>query len=540
MLSWLNFSRTIQRRHEDIAWTSRNRRWDPSAAGAVTGLEGLEQGLGLDIVPSASWRTERSYSPKTTDSSFEPSLDLVYKITPQMNGSLTINTDFSATEVDDRQVNLTRFGLFFPEKRDFFLREADIFEFGRIGAQDNAVGNNADKQSGRPFFSRTIGLSDTGQVVDLNYGGKVSGRVGNWEIGALSIRQDEFGPVGADTLSVLRAKAGIGEESTIGMIYTDGDPQSNLDNSLAGIDYLYRNSRLPGGRTIEASAWYQESTTQGVTGDDSASGIGVSIPSNTGVRGSVSLKRIERNFNPALGFINRRGVSDGTAQIAYTYRPDGYWQSLFFSLEAERIEEIGAGLQSAQISVTPLQATNHSGDVLFLRSNFEREVLTAPFEIYPGVVIPVGDYSFDNHGIEIRGAGHRRFSGRIAYVKGSFYDGDQAKWFGSGTWQPSPHFRANVGFNITDVELPEGAFTTRVITSGIDVVFSSTLSWVNLIQYDNVSETIGVNMRLHWIPVAGKELYFVINHSLEDYDRDNRFDSLTSDATVKVNYTFRF
>jgi hypothetical protein len=149
----LNFSRSIQERNEDIAWVTRNRRWDPSSAGLAIGFEGLEQGLGLDIVPSVSLSDSRAFGSGTSTNDFEPSLDLVYKITPSLNGSVTINTDFSATEVDDRQVNLTRFNLFFPEKRDFFLREADIFEFGRIGAQDgNGSIGNAMRQNARPFF----------------------------------------------------------------------------------------------------------------------------------------------------------------------------------------------------------------------------------------------------------------------------------------------------------------------------------------------------------------------------------------------------
>jgi hypothetical protein len=538
----LNFSRTIQERNEDMAWVTRNRRWDPSTAGLAIGFEGMNQGVGLDIVPSASLNSARIHAPtgRRSESEFEPSLDIVYKLTPQLNGSLTFNTDFSATEVDDRQVNLTRFNLFFPEKRDFFLREADIFEFGRIGAQDGSTGGGADRQNGRPFFSRNVGLGTSGEAVDLDYGGKVSGRVGRFEIGALSIRQDENAGIDAGTLSVLRAKAGIGEESTVGMIYTDGNPRSNVDNSLAGVDFLYRNSRLAGGRTVEAIGWYQRSETPGLESDDAAAGIGLSIPSNAGFRAGAAIKKFEQNFNPALGFINRRGVRDSSAQIGYTHRPDGYWQSMFFSLEAQRIEEIDGGLQTKRISLTPFQLTNRTRDVVFWRSNFDTEVLAQPFEISPGVVIPVGEYSFENHGIEWQAAAHRRWSGRIAYVDGSFYTGDQTRVFGNVTWAPSPRFRGNIGYNITDVELPEGKFTTRLITTGVDVVFSSTLSWVNLIQYDNVSETMGVNMRLHWIPEAGKELFFVINHTLEDFDRDNRFHTSFSDATAKVSYTFRF
>jgi len=167
-------------------------------------------------------------------------------------------------------------------------------------------------------------------------------------------------------------------------------------------------------------------------------------------------------------------------------------------------------------------------------------LLIDDFEIYPGVVIPPGRYEFENHGIEFRGAGFRKVSGRIAYIDGSFYDGDQSRIFGNFTWQPSPRFRTSIGYNITDVELPQGNFTTRIVTTGIDWVFSSTLSWVNLIQYDNVSDTAGINMRLHWIPEAGREIFFVINHTLEEELGTDRFRSTFSDATFKVSYTFRF
>src|SRR5690606_28636162 len=202
-------------KNETIAWVSRNRAYNPSVSGLAVGFEGLKQGIGFEVVPSVAAMDRKNFVTGVTTSEVEPSLDIVYKITPQLNASLTINTDFSATEVDDRQVNLTRFGLFFPEKRDFFLREADIFEFGGIGGQRQSQipGLNALAQNGRPFFSRRIGLSSTGQPVDLNYGGKVSGRVGRWELGALSIRQDDYDTVAEETLSVVRAKLSVLDES---------------------------------------------------------------------------------------------------------------------------------------------------------------------------------------------------------------------------------------------------------------------------------------------------------------------------------------
>jgi hypothetical protein len=539
----LNFSRGVVRKNENIAWVSRNRQYNPSASGLAIGFEGLEQGIGLDIVPSASLTERRLIATGTSETDLEPSLDIAYKLTPSMNGLLTFNTDFSATEVDDRQVNLTRFGLFFPEKRDFFLREADIFEFGRIGGGNDAVYNfgTTTQQNGRPFFSRRIGLSNSGQVVDLEYGAKVSGRAGEWELGALSIRQDEFQGVPAETLSVVRAKLGVLEESSVGVIATYGNPAADVDNALAGFDFLYRNTRLPGGRLLEAEAWLQQSDTENLVGDDRAFGLGFRVPSAEGVRAGAGIKEFENNFTPALGFLNRRGITDYTFDVGYTLRPSGgKIQSVLSTLDGQRIETIGGGLQSQSLNLRLFQITNQTNDRLMMIYRDVTEVLAQPFEIRPGIVVPVGEYRFDDLGIQLQTGTHRRFAGSIRYVDGTFYDGERLDVAGDLTWRPSPKFRGSIAYNYSDVDLPEGAFETRIVSVGLDWVFTSTLSWVNLIQYDNASETIGMNLRLHWLPEAGKEMFFVVNHALEDYDRDNSFHSAAADMTAKISYTFRF
>jgi len=540
----MNFKRGVPRKNEASAWVSRNRAYDPSSSGLAVGLGGLQQGLGLEIVPSASVTSSREFDPGVSDSNFEPSLDLAYRITPSLNGSLTINTDFSATEVDDRQVNLTRFSLFFPEKRDFFLREADIFEFGRIGAPVDAVynfqGGGAGRQNGRPFFSRSIGLSNTGQPVDLEYGAKLSGRVGPWELGALSIRQDEFPGVGADTLSVVRAKLGVLEESSVGVIATNGSPRSNVDNSVSGFDFLYRNTRLPGGRTLEAEAWAQQSDTDGLIGNEAARGIGIRMPSSEGIRFAAGLKEFEENFNPALGFVSRKGVTDRTFAISYTLRPrTGPIQSFKTSFDTQRFELSDGRLQSESVNLRPFQMSNRNGDSTDMVYRRYTEVLFEPFEISPGVVIPVGEYKFHDLGGQVRLSDHRRLAGLFRLVDGPFYDGNRTDMLGELTWRPSAKFRGSVSYSYSEIELPQGDFETRLVRVGIDYVFTSTMSWVNLIQYDNISETIGINMRWHWIPEAGRELYFVINHNLADPDRDNSFHSTASDVTAKLGYTFR-
>jgi len=156
------------------------------------------------------------------------------------------------------------------------------------------------------------------------------------------------------------------------------------------------------------------------------------------------------------------------------------------------------------------------------------------------VIIPIGDYSFDEYGFDLEAGSQRRVSGSFSYRDGEFFDGDRQQLKGSITWVPSRHFRASAGYDYNDVHLPQGDFVVRLVTLQADINFSSTLSWVNLIQYDNVSETAGINSRLHWIPEAGREMFIVLNHNLEDYDRNNTFHSLGAEFTVKFSYTFRF
>ncbi|MFL2546918.1 MAG: sugar-binding protein [Candidatus Rariloculaceae bacterium] len=317
----INFGRRAQSRNERMAWVSRNRQQNPAISGLATGFEGLDQGVGLDVVPSISVTDAKDFSLATNESEVDPSLDVFYRLTSSLSGSLTLNTDFSATEVDDRQVNLTRFGLFFPEKRDFFLRDADIFEFGGTGALGTFTNlSRTLEQNGRPFFSRRIGLSGDGQPVDLEYGGKLSGRIGRLTLGTLAIRQDAFGDVDATNLFTGRAALNILEESSVGLILTDGDPRSNLDNSVAGVDFKYLNTRISNNRYIQGSAWFLKSTTEGISGNDSSYGLRFDMPSANGFRFNATLKEIQENFNPAQGFVNRAGIRDTSVQMGWLQR----------------------------------------------------------------------------------------------------------------------------------------------------------------------------------------------------------------------------
>jgi len=547
----INFGRRAQAQNERMAWVSRNRQQTPSIAGRATGIAGINQGIGLDVVPSISINRHKDFVTPSDATDLEPSLDVFYKLTPSLSGSLTVNTDFSATEVDDRQVNLTRFGLFFPEKRDFFLQDADAFEFGGIGSLQNfSFLSRTLEQNARPFFSRRIGLGTNGQPVDLNYGTKLSGRAGPWTLGTLAIRQDESGAVAPTNLFVGRAAMNVLAESSIGMIVTDGDPRSNLDNSLAGFDFRYLNTRLPSGRTVQAEAWYQQTDTEGRSGADAAYGMRVRVPSTTGLRFGAGIKEVQENFNPALGFINRAGIRNYSFELGWITRfsATSPVRNLLSLIGYDRVERLTGGVESEILNGRLLSIANQAGDDLRLLFTGNREILLEPFVIWnpdpssgdTPVIIPPGEYSYSSPGINVEFTARRKLSGALTYYKGSFYGGDRENVDAEMMWTPTSRWRLFWNYSYNGIELPQGEFDLRLASVGVDFIFSNRLSWVNLVQYDNVTESIGFNSRLHWIPRAGREAFIVLNHAMTDLDRDNDFRSVNGDLTLKFSYTYRF
>ncbi|MDA0705717.1 MAG: DUF5916 domain-containing protein [Proteobacteria bacterium] len=540
----LNVTRFIGRKGELIGWTSKNRTTNPASFGEVGGMSGAQKGAGLDVVPSANLRQSKDYETGDKEDSFEPALDVFYKVTPSLTGSLTINTDFSGTGVDERQINLTRFGLFFPERRMFFLQDTDIFEFGGIGGQnedDPTTISRAERESGRPFFSRRIGLSESGETIDIDYGGKLTGRAGGWDIGVLGIRQDEFESLDPSNLFVARLSKNVLGESGVGAVFTKGDPASNVDNSVAGVDFRYLNTRLSNGGVIEGAAWYQQSDTEGIEGDDSAYGVSIDMPNAEGFRAGIAYKQIEENFYPALGFVNRVDVSDLSGDTGYTWYPDGGTvRSVFSGVDFQRIETLDGELQTQAITFRTVELQNNNSDFIGLHYALYDENIDTPFEISEGIEIPVGEYSFDQYCVIIETGQHRKLYVETYYCGGEFFDGDITNPGIAMTWRPSRHFAMALGYDVSDVQLPQGEFTTRLSSLSANIAFTNTWSLENLVQYDNVSETIGLNSILRWMPLAGREVLLIVNRELLDYTQDNDFETVTGDVTFKFSYTFRF
>ena len=542
-----NFGRGIRRRNEEIAWVSLDRSYNPTIMGEMSGMEGMDQGAGLDIVPSFAAIRQREFNPSGSEQNYEPSLDAFYRLTPSLNAALTINTDFSAAEVDNRQVNLGRFNLFFPERRDFFNNDSDLFQFGGISnmAGGNSATTGGSRENARPYFSRKLGLAADGSPVDINYGGRISGRVGRFNIGALAIKQDENAGVDASELLITRISANVLDDSRIGFIYTDGDPTSDRDNSVAGVDFQYINNQLSNGRRLQSNVFFQQSDTPGLSGDDTSYGFGLGLPSSQGFRSRVGYKVIEANFNPAMGFVNRSNIEDYTADIGYThFFESGIFQTVFGGIDMQRIDVIDGGLQTEVVNYRLLELETTSRDRITLNRFESKEVVRNAFAIFRQtgneVFIQPGSYNFGETQVGFTTAGQREFSGSINYRTGDFFNGERVNINSSFTWNQSRFFSMTLRYDWNDIELPQGDFTTRLSSVNSQVAFSPNLYWISLLQYDNISEEIGINTRLQWVPRAGQEAFIVLNYNLQDWDQDNTFNTAFSDLSIKLRYTFRF
>ena len=343
--------------------------------------------------------------------------------------------------------------------------------------------------------------------MDLDYGGKLSGRIGPWSVGGLAVRQAGVGDVGSSDVFAGRASLSILDESALGFIVTEGDPNSNSGNSVAGVDFRYLNSRLGDGRVLEADAWLLKSDTDGLSGDDRAFGLGLRAPNRSGLRWGLVGKEIQRNFNPALGYVNRAGIRDFTADAGHTrYFPGGPVASWFAGVDVQRIERLEGGLQTQVVTVTPLEIDSHSRDGFAVVHRSTDEVLAGPFRIHTDpsdasrrIVIPEGRYSFDDFAITASSGSHRRLAAGVNYRSGEFYGGERDNYSAIVTWRPTKHFTFRLAYDWNDIRLPQGEFVTRLSQVTTELAFNSDLSWINLVQYDNVTEEVGINSRLHWV-----------------------------------------
>jgi hypothetical protein len=538
--SWgFNFSRIIIRKIEEDRWATPRLDVEftqVSEAGEITGLSQAEQGLGLDVRPYVLGRWTRDASGEQRFQGTGGG-EIFYNITPGLRLTTTINTDFAETEVDNRQINLTRFPLFFPEKRAFFLENAGVFDFARTVVR---------QQEMIPFFSRRIGLLE-GQEVPILAGTKLTGKAGRYDVGALAVRTRATPFTEAKNYFVARVKRNAFKQSFFGGLYTEGDPVNPDSSRTLGADARLATANFLGTkRNFAVDAYGLKTTRTGLTGDDTSFGVIASYP-NDRWWGYAEYRHVGKDFSPALGFVQRRAIDKFSYRTEFNPRPKKFLnvRQMFneFMFTAYRRNDRGK-VESWRLFTAPINWEFNTGDRVEFNwvPTFER--LFVPFAIADRVRLPAGDYHFTRYRAEVETAPKRPWQAFVTWWFGSYWSGHADEFSAQLLFKFAPHFQAGVTAEQTFGRLPQGNFVARVWALRADYAFSPFFTVANFLQYDNETRNLGWQSRVRWILRPGNDFFLVFNQGWEqeplEAGRNYRFRATGTRVTGKFQYTFRF
>jgi len=531
---------------EDARWANPKvayRFFNLAEGGQLVGMTGMHQGMGLDVTPYLKGGLSKNHETldPSLDGELDGGLDLAWRPTPSTNVRVTTNTDFAETEVDDRRVNLSRFPLFFPEKRDFFLEDSGMFEFGPASGRRGG----GSRGGVRPFFSRTIGRGPDGSAVPILAGVKFTGRVGDWNIGLLETRVDDFdtddtGPVGERSLGVLRVSRNFGGENAAGVLFTHGNPAEVGTATTYGADFRVGSTRLFG-EGHSGSLWGYFVQSDNEDADDGASyGLKAQTRSATWEHTAESYV-IEENYDPRLGFVRRTGVHHHRYELEYTWRggPEDRFRQVEFQVGPHFDEDLEGAEDRFTLPVSWLSLEFQSEDSLSFETEWFEETLDGGFELSDDVSVGAGEYDGVTHSLRLRASDRRRLTGDATLEVGDFYGGDLLRWSVEPRILPSKFWNLGVGFEDIQAEFAGPDLDTQVYSADLDFTFNPDLSLRNVVQYDTESENLGWQSRLHWILSPGQDLFLVGLWGWNKFERDS-FHRVSEELVVKLSYTLRF
>jgi hypothetical protein len=480
-----------------------------SGSATLVGLEVPPASRNLEVKPYVSARTttDRLASPPVSnDGDADFGGDFKYGITPNLTADFTYNTDFAQVEVDEQQVNLTRFALSLPEKRDFFLEGRGIFEFGRGVA--TAGGAGGDSVAPTLFYSRRIGLN-RGRVIPIDVGGRMTGRTGKFSLGLLDIRTGDEQASGTPVtnFAVVRVKRDILRRSNIGAIFT------NRSESVTGLgsNQTYGADAAFGFyQDLSVDGYFAKTSTPGVDGDD------LSYQGRLNYNGDrygarAEYLRIGDHFNPEVGLVRRDDLARSFGSARFSPRPQNIdWVRQFrWQADFEYLEN-GAGQLETRNLRGSFNVEMETSDEAGFEATRKYEMLLAPFQVAPGVFVPPGSYDFTDARIRYLMGNQRRVSGELSLQSGEFYDGTLTV-IGYSNARVSVTERLSVepAVSINLIDLPSGSFTTQVLRARTDYAFSPRMFASGLVQYSSNESVFSTNLRFRWEYRPGSEFFLV-------------------------------
>jgi hypothetical protein len=508
----VNFQRRIRRRNEDSFWAPLPRIYEldrVSMAGTLEGLQGVRPGNDLRVKPYVLGSTGTS-TRAHVGSDADAGLDVKYGVTSGLTWDFTVNTDFSQVEADEQQVNLTRFSLFFPEKRDFFLENSGVFQFGQgRGVVFGGGGLTSGRQTDAIlFFSRRIGLSDAGESIPILGGTRLTGRVGNYAVGILNIQQRSATTSSATNFTAVRLRRNVLANSDVGVMALNKDAGGPAFNRVLGADANFRFFESLDLNAAIAKSFSPVAVVGGRGGDVMGNGGFHFRDRRWELQGTYV--RIGDRFNDEMGFVPRTGVWKYDSTYGARFRPaalSGWLRELFPHLGVTNVSWLTGELQSRLIGAH-LSINLQDGSGGEIGVNPTSENLLVPFEINRrrGISIPVARYDFDEWFATWRSDGSApvSFNGRVSV--GDFYDGYKQSYTIGAAVRIGGRLNASITESRNQIDLRAGQYTTDLITARIEYGFS-TIAFANaLLQYNTDAQEWTSNLRFN-----------VIHHRLSDF-----------------------
>lgn len=501
----INFKRDIRHKVEEVlwqGWSLNSSVTNLQNAGKILFNEPISGKQVLELKPYAMLGTELHPTTSPTQVG-KIGGDANISITQNVKLNLTINTDFAQVESDEFKVNLSRFSLYFPEKRDFFLESNNIFEF-------NLAEEGADL-----FYSRRIGIKND-KLIPIIAGAKLTGKLGNTTFGLISIQNDKFEENPTENSSVIRLEQSLGEKIKFGGILTS-KINNMRSNFVYGTDFNYNTNQFLGDKNlIVAGRLAQTNTTNAVNTHNNAFTLGIIYPNNF-IESSLIYTGIQNNFNAELGFISRTNIDNLNYSLELRPRIDGelvrnlYFRPININLFWTNTTK---DLESMNISVTPIGISFKSGDFISLQINRKYDRVDNAFKIKDDFEFQPGNYWFNTYGVEIDTYGGRPFTSWFWVQYGNFYDADYLSFKGFLAYNFNKHLNINTSYSLNKLNKHTAEFINNQFTTRIDYSFNPKLSSSIYAQYSDFFDEMLINFRINWIPVVGSDFYLVVNQSI--------------------------
>lgn len=530
----LNVLRYVRRRAEQAFWSPILLDADikrVSQYGVLTGVRDAKQGWGVNLkpfaVPSGNSSRLTGGGGYDVDNKFDYGLDAKWSPIRAVNVDLTIKTDFGETEADDLQTNLTRFSLFQPEKREFFLENAGIFEFGPGAAGAGALsvmsvgalsfgssGSSGSAPLLKLFHSRQIGIDAGGGKVPIDAGVRMTGRLGRWNLGVLDVQSASgdavpgLDPFPRTNFGAVRASRNLGRRSSVGMIYTDRSG-GGIDNRSYGVDL-----RLRPLQALAIDSYAAGTETSGATqGKDWSAGL-ITTWNGPVWHAQGGWVHVGESFDPQMGFLLRRGVDRyNTRLTAEPWLKKAGILNLHFEVDGALYAAPDGRLETEEYRVDVLGLRTKGGHEAKALITQTHDEPAAPFSIAPGVSIPVGVYDFNARGLSFLTHSSRPVSVEGQFLAGEFYDGDRTSGNLTLRVRPNRYIRSETTAELSDVSLAAGSFVSKVYRQRLAMAVTPKVLANIFVQYNDLSRLASTNIRFNWNYRPGSDLFVVYNQT---------------------------